>query len=141
MGRIIPADSWILEKQLDLISNRTILWTNFGLRSLARTSSIYMKHNTESEAPEWRGPIMMNMNYMILSSLYRYSTEDGPYREKARTIYDDLRGNLIRNVVRNYQKTGFFWQRFDQRNGKGKGARVFTGWTSLILLIMAEAYP
>ncbi|PRQ19359.1 putative glycosidase [Rosa chinensis] len=83
MGRIIPADSWILEKQLDLISNRTILWTNFGLRSLART----------------------------------------------------------RNVVRNYQKTGFFWQRFDQRNGKGKGARVFTGWTSLILLIMAEAYP
>ncbi|PRQ39935.1 putative glycosidase [Rosa chinensis] len=141
MGRIIPADSWILEKQLDLISNRSILWTDFGLRSLAKTSSIYMKHNTEHDAPYWRGPIWMNMNYMILSSLYHYSTEDGPYREKARTIYDDLRGNLIRNVVRNYHKTGFFWEQFDQRNGKGKGARVFTGWTSLVLLIMAEAYP
>ncbi|KAL6188201.1 hypothetical protein ACLB2K_039594 [Fragaria x ananassa] len=141
MGRIIPADSWILEKQLDLISNRSILWTDFGLRSLAKTSSIYMKHNTEHDAPYWRGPIWMNMNYMILSSLYHYSREDGPYKDKAKTIYGDLRGNLIRNVVRNYHKTGFFWEQYDQRNGKGKGARVFTGWTSLVLLIMAEAYP
>lgn len=141
MGRIIPADSWILEKQLDLISNRSILWTNFGLRSLAKTSSVYMKRNTEHDPPYWRGPIWMNMNYMILSALHHYSREDGPYREKARTIYDDLRGNLIRNVVQNYYKTGFLWEQYDQKNGKGKGARVFTGWTSLVLLIMAEAYP
>ncbi|RXH72286.1 hypothetical protein DVH24_033824 [Malus domestica] len=140
IGRIIPADSKVLEKQLDIISNRSILWTDFGLRSLAKTSSLYMKYNTEHDAPYWRGPIWMNMNYMILSSLYHYSRVDGPYREKARTIYDDLRGNLIRNVVKNYHKTGFFWEQYDQKNGKGKGARVFNGWTSLVLLIMAEAY-
>ncbi|KAM2334179.1 hypothetical protein ACFXTH_011763 [Malus domestica] len=140
IGRIIPADSRILEKQLDLISNRSILWTDYGLRSLAKTSSVYMKRNTEHDAPYWRGPIWMNMNYMILSSLHHYSRVDGPYKEKARTIYDDLRGNLIRNVVKNYHKTGFFWEQYDQRNGKGKGARVFHGWTSIVLLIMAEAY-
>lgn len=32
--------SWILEKQLDLISNRSVLWTDYGLRSLAKTRSI-----------------------------------------------------------------------------------------------------
>lgn len=48
----------------------------------------------------------------------------------------------LRNVVRNYNQTGFFWEQYDQKNGKGKGkgARLFTGWTSLVLLIMAEAY-
>lgn len=46
-----------------------------------------------------------------------------------------------RNVVQNYHKNGFFREQYDQRNGKGKGARVFNGWTSLVLLIMSEAYP
>ena len=30
-------DSWILEKQLDLISNSTVFWTDYGLRSLSKT--------------------------------------------------------------------------------------------------------
>ncbi|KAA8528986.1 hypothetical protein F0562_033526 [Nyssa sinensis] len=140
MGRIIPPESWILEKQLNLISNRSILWTDYGLRSLSRTSSLYMKYNTEHDPPYWRGPIWMNMNYMILSSLHHYSKEDGPYRDMAKIIYKDLRSNLIRNVVRNYNQTGFVWEQYDQRKGKGKGTRLFTGWTSLIVLIMAEAY-
>ncbi|XP_022776307.1 mannosyl-oligosaccharide glucosidase GCS1-like isoform X1 [Durio zibethinus] len=140
IARIIPPESWILEKQLDLISNRSILWTNYGLRSLAKTSSLYMKRNTQHDPPYWRGPVWVNINYMILSSLRHYSLENGPYRDKARAIYDELRHNLIRNVVENYHQTGFFWEQYDQKQGKGKGARVFSGWTSLVLLIMAEVY-
>ncbi|CAL5437570.1 unnamed protein product [Camellia sinensis] len=34
--------------------------------------------------------------------------ENGPYRDKAKIIYNDLRSNLIRNVVKNYQQTGYF---------------------------------
>ncbi|KAL3835679.1 hypothetical protein ACJIZ3_010415 [Penstemon smallii] len=140
MGRLIPPGSWILEKQLDLISNSSTLWTNFGLRSLSKTSSVYMKRNTEHDPPYWRGPIWMNINYMILSALNHYSKVGGPYRERAKIIYDDLRNNLIRNVVKNYNQTGFLWEQYDQTKGKGKGARLFTGWSSLIVLIMAEAY-
>ncbi|XP_023541215.1 mannosyl-oligosaccharide glucosidase GCS1 [Cucurbita pepo subsp. pepo] len=140
MGRIIPPESWILEKQLDLISNRSVFWTNYGLRSLSKTSSLYMKYNTEHDAPYWRGTIWMNMNYLILSALNHYATEDGPYRERAKDIRDKLRSNLIRNVVGNYHKTGFVWEQYNQKTGKGKGAHPFTGWTSLVLLIMAEAY-
>ncbi|KAG5380374.1 hypothetical protein IGI04_028216 [Brassica rapa subsp. trilocularis] len=141
MSRIIPAESPILEKQLDLISSRSILWSDYGLVSLAKTSSMYMKRNTEHDAPYWRGPIWMNMNYMILSSLHHYSTVDGPYSDKARAIYKELRSNLIRNVVRNYYETGYIWEQYDQDKGTGKGTRLFTGWSALTLLIMSEEYP
>lgn len=140
MGRIIPSGSWILEKQLELISNNSLLWTDYGLRSLAKTSSMYMKRNTEHDPPYWRGPIWINMNYRILSALHHYSKENGPYQDKAKAIYTELRSNLIRNIVRNYQQTGFFWEQYDQIKGKGKGAHPFTGWTSLVVLIMAESY-
>ncbi|KAF2550316.1 hypothetical protein F2Q68_00035109 [Brassica cretica] len=138
MFRIIPPASSILEKQLDLISNKSIVWSDYGLLSLGKTSSLYMKYNTEHEAPYWRGAIWMNMNYMILSSLHHYSIVDGPYMDKARTIYEELRSNLIRNVVRNYDQTGYIWEHYDQTKGTGEGGRVFTGWSALILLIMSE---
>lgn len=142
MMGIIPAESWILGKQLELLSNRSTLWTDYGLRSLSKTSSIYMKRNTEHDPPYWRGPIWINMNYMILSALHHYSQEDGPYKDRAGTLYEELRSNLIGNIVRNYYNSGFLWEQYDQKSkGKGKGARPFTGWTSLVLLIMAEAYP
>ncbi|KAI9170391.1 hypothetical protein LWI28_027193 [Acer negundo] len=140
MEKIIPPESWILDKQLDLISNRSILWTDYGLRSLAKTSTLYMKRNTEHDPPYWRGPIWMNMNYRILSALHHYSQVNGPYKHRAKVIYSELRSNLIGNVVHNYHQTGFLWEQYDQTKGKGKGARLFTGWTSLVLLIMAEAY-
>ncbi|CAM0884412.1 unnamed protein product [Alopecurus aequalis] len=138
----IPPESWVLEKQLDLISDRSTLWTDYGLRSLSRTSSMYMKRNTEHDAPYWRGAIWINMNYMILSALHHYAHEDGPYMVRAGELYDELRSNLIRNIVGNYHETGFFWENYDQtKKGKGKGARSFTGWTSLVVLIISESYP
>ncbi|KAL4570114.1 hypothetical protein LXL04_025765 [Taraxacum kok-saghyz] len=140
ISKIIPSKSWILEKQLDIISNTSILWTEFGLRSLSKTSSMYMRRNTEHDPPYWRGSIWMNMNYLILSSLHHYSKEEGPYRERAGLIYKELRGNLIRNVIRNYKESGYIWEQYDQKKGNGKGAHPFTGWTSLVVLIMAESY-
>ncbi|XP_057543568.1 mannosyl-oligosaccharide glucosidase GCS1-like [Amaranthus tricolor] len=140
MGKLIPPESWILGRQLELISNRSTLWTNYGIRSLSKTSSLYMKRNTEHDPPYWRGPVWMNMNYMILSALHHYSKVDGPYKMKAKTIYEDLRSNLIRNIIHNFGNTGYLWEQYDQKTGKGKGARPFTGWTSLVLLIMSESY-
>ncbi|KAL0926218.1 hypothetical protein M5K25_002430 [Dendrobium thyrsiflorum] len=140
--KIIPPESWILGKQLELISNRSTLWTDYGIRSLSKTSSLYMKRNTEHDPPYWRGPIWINLNYMILSALNHYSKVDGPYRSRAHALYKELRSNLIRNIVKNYYETGYLWEQYDQAGkGKGKGTRPFTGWTSLLVLIMAEEFP
>lgn len=41
----------------------------------------------------------MQMNYMALSSLHKvYAAQEGPYQDKAREIYDELRNNVIKNV-------------------------------------------
>lgn len=139
--RIIPADSPILEKHLDLIQDEKLLWTEYGLRSLATTSSMYMKRNTEHDPPYWRGPVWINLNYLILGSLHHYSQEPGPYKGSALQIYTQLRESLIRNVADSYYESGYLWEQYDNAaEGKGKGAHPFTGWTSLILLVMAEAY-
>lgn len=37
----------------------------------------------------------MNMNYMILSALHHYSQEDGPYKARAKIVYEELRKNII----------------------------------------------
>ncbi|CAA7057827.1 unnamed protein product [Microthlaspi erraticum] len=141
ISKIIPPKSQILEQQLDLISNNNIVWSEYGLVSLAKTSSLYMQWNALHQLPYWRGPIWMNINYLILASLDHYSKLEGPYSNKARTIYMELRSNLISNVVRNYDQTDYIWEHYNQIEGTGEGGRNFTGWSALILLIMSEEYP
>eukprot|EP00250_Pteridium_aquilinum_P016497 c23131_g1_i1 orf=429-2942(-) len=139
--KLIPVDSPILGKHLDLIVDEKLLWTGYGLRSLATTSSIYMKHNTEHDPPYWRGPLWINLNYLVLGALHHYSHEPGPYRGTALQIYSRLRDNLTRNVVESYHGSGYLWEQYDDAaERRGKGAHPFTGWTSLILLVMADTY-
>jgi len=45
-----------------------------------------------------------------------------------------------RNIVRQYQKSGFLWEQYDAKTGKGKGSHPFTGWTALVVLIISEQY-
>ena len=80
------------------------------------------------------------MNYMVLSALQHYSKVSGPYADQARQIYRDLRENILKNMFRVYQKTGHVWEQYDDKTGEGKGCHPFTGWSSLIVLIMSELY-
>lgn len=131
---ISPSDP-LLEKQLKLLEDPELLWTEFGLRSLAKSSSFYQKHNIEHDPPYWRGAIWINMNYLALRALEYYSQEPGPFSAHAKTLHTKLKANVVGNVLTQFRKTGFLWEQYDDVTGEGKGCRPFSGWTALILLM------
>ncbi|KAL8206431.1 UNVERIFIED_CONTAM: hypothetical protein K2H54_003001 [Gekko kuhli] len=116
------------------------LWTPFGLRSLSRSSPFYLKHNTEHDPPYWRGAIWININYLAVRALHHYGRLEGPFREVADALYRELRANLMGNVFRQYQESGYLWEQYHDGTGKGQGCYPFTGWSALVLLMMAEDY-
>lgn len=138
--RILNPSSAKLGIILEDMRNTTKLWTDYGLRSLSTTAPSYNKYNTEHDKPYWRGPIWMNINFLAVKALHHYSTNEGPYRERSGEIYQELRKNLIDNLFKQYKKTGYIWEQYDDATGKGQGCYPFTGWSGLITLIMAEKY-
>ena len=80
--QIVDPKSPKLGKILKDISNPDIFWTPHGLRSLSKSASIYMKRNTEHDAPYWRGPIWININYLAVRALHNYGQMEGPYQKQ-----------------------------------------------------------
>ncbi|CAG8580665.1 5246_t:CDS:10 [Paraglomus brasilianum] len=133
---ILPSDSPKLGAILDLIHDPNELWSAYGVRSLSKSDKFF---NTGEKY--WRGPIWININYLALSALHRkYAADPGPYQEKARIIYKELRDIIINNVYKEYKRTGYVWEQYSSSTGRGKRSHPFTGWTSLVTLIMAETY-
>ncbi|KAL4640485.1 mannosyl-oligosaccharide glucosidase-like [Arapaima gigas] len=137
---VLEPESPKLERILKDMRDPDKLWTPFGLRSLSKADPLYMKRNTEHDAPYWRGPVWININYLAVRALYHYSNVEGPYREKAAALYDDLRTNIINNVYRQYVESGYIWEQYNDSTGRGQGSHPFTGWSALTVLMMAEQY-
>lgn len=138
--KLLPSDSKKLGVILSSLNKTEDLWTNFGLRSLSTKSSYYMVKNTEHNKPYWRAPIWINMNYLTLDALNYYSKSDGQYAHLANELYFKLRSNLVQNIANQYSKTGFFWENYNDTNGEGLGTHPFTGWTTLVVNILANTY-
>lgn len=62
------------------------------------------------------------------------------HRKDAGRIYSELRVNLLRTLLEGYHSTGYFWEQYDDHGGRGLRSHPFTGWTALVVLIMAEIY-
>ncbi|XP_056642689.1 uncharacterized protein LOC130449061 [Diorhabda sublineata] len=138
--QVLDADSPKLEKTLQNLHNPDLLWTPYGLRSLSKNAPLYMKRNTEHDPPYWRGQIWVNINYLATRALYHYSKVNGPYQALAKEIYVELRNNLIENIMRQYFRSGYIWEQYNDKTGEGSGARPFTGWSALIVILMGENY-
>lgn len=132
----IPSNSPHLGATLDLISNPSELWSPYGIRSLSASHPQYRQGEDY-----WKGPIWIQMNWLTLKALYeKYMREDGPYKAKAEQVYNELRKNVVENVFKEYQRTGYVWEQYDPETGEGRRSHPFTGWTSLVTLIMTERY-
>lgn len=52
-------------------------------------------------------------------------------------MYSSLRKNLVENVFREWEKTGFAWEQYNPETGVGQRTQHFTGWTSMVVNIMS----
>ncbi|EGG02629.1 family 63 glycoside hydrolase [Melampsora larici-populina 98AG31] len=135
LGLLSP-DSPRLGSILKDIRDPDGVWSEFGIRSLSLSDQFFGQGENY-----WRGPIWIPMNYMALCSLYNtYAKEAGPYQQLAAGIYSELRENVIKNVYKEWKRTGFTWEQYDPMNGEGRRSKPFTGWTSLVAMMMAEEY-
>jgi mannosyl-oligosaccharide glucosidase len=84
--------------------------------------------------------VWINLNYLALRALYRLGKAKGPYQAQAGEMYAELRANVLGTILGQYKDTGFFWEQYDDSTGKGLRTHPFTGWTTLVVSIMAEEY-
>ncbi|KAI9813806.1 MAG: Processing alpha glucosidase I [Pycnora praestabilis] len=131
MTGLLPSDSPHLKAVLDLISDPTELWSDFGVRSLSQKDEFY-----GTEENYWRSPIWMNMNYLIVNALLTHAQTPGPHQTQATEIYTSLRQNLVQTVYEAWEKTGFAWEQYNPDTGEGQRTQHFTGWTSLVVKMM-----
>lgn len=121
-----------LNTTLNFLTDPDHLWTRYGIRSLSPASTRY-----GADDNYWRSPIWINMNYLIVEQLLSLATSPGPMQERCRQTYNELRKNLVDTVYNSWVDTGFAWEQYDDRSGVGKRSPGFTGWTALVVKIMA----
>ncbi|KAG5970953.1 hypothetical protein E4U55_001392 [Claviceps digitariae] len=131
VGLLKPDDAR-LGKTLDLLADENHLWSAHGLRSLSKQDELYGTGENY-----WRSPVWMPMNYMAVKQLLKLAQQRGPFQERARDLYTRLRKNLVDTVYRSWEETGFAWEQYDPETGAGQRTQHFTGWTSLVVKIMA----
>eukprot|EP00667_Euglena_gracilis_P003579 EG_transcript_3588 len=108
------------------------LMTGFGLRSLRAQDARRIGRSDNY----WTGPIWINLNYLMLRALHtRYAAVPG-----ALELYQQLRQDLVGNILAEYERTGKLWENYNATSGRGQGTAPFTGWTVLVVLIMGEQY-
>jgi len=140
MLRLLPVDAPELEATLKTMRDPEQLWTPWGLRSISKRSTFYQKENAPGDAPYWRGPIWINLQYLALYGLHYYANQPGPYSGQAQEIYTALRSNIMTNLHKNWERTNFLWEQYSDKTGHGQRARPFNGWSSLVVAIMGEDF-
>jgi mannosyl-oligosaccharide glucosidase len=153
---LLKADDPKVGRLLDLIGDEEELFSPHGLRSLSRRDPNYGTNENY-----WRSPVWININYMALTQLrvslalhlpllgsrtgvsiltprhQNLALQDGPYKPRARDLYARLRKNLVDTIYNSWLETGFAWEQYNPETGQGQRTQHFTGWTSLVVKIMA----
>jgi mannosyl-oligosaccharide glucosidase len=117
---------------LELLRDPKQLWTDHGVRSLSPEDKFY-----SAGYNYWRSPIWVNMNYLILTNLLTLAKTSGQSQARCRSIYIELRRNIVHTVFNSYLQTGYTWEQYDPVDGHGQRTQHFTGWTALVVSIMA----
>lgn len=148
---VYGGDSGKLAALLRLMTDPRQLWSPFGLRSLSASDLFYRQANAPGDSPYWRGAVWMPINFLALQALQRYAGHPGlalPLRAACTDAYAKLRANLLGAVLAAWEAPlpgsdggqGSIWEHYDDVTGLGLRSHPFTGWSALVLNVMAEAY-
>ena len=129
-----------LSNSIDSLSDPNQMFGFGGLRSLGAQDLYY-----NVGLNYWRSPVWINVNFMTLGGLFQFYIGDSQQypvalKTKGRTLYNSARSNLIRSVYTTWMNTHFFYENFNDNTGAPQFGHPFNGWTSLILLVIAEKY-
>ncbi len=176
-------------KLLERILDKGEFLSDYGIRALSRchldhpyvfenggfrAEVKYVPAESDSDLfggnSNWRGPIWMPINYLIVESLHKFHKFYGDdfrfecpvgsgQMRSLKEIADELRSRLIkifrrdekgrRAVFGNYEKMQtdphfrdyiLFHEYFDGDNGRGLGASHQTGWSGLVANMIAELH-
>ncbi|CAH8519796.1 unnamed protein product [Schistosoma turkestanicum] len=139
--KVLSPTSPRLPRLLADLGNKDLLWSEFGLRSINLKSPFYQTHNTKDDPPYWRGAIWININYLAVQSLRFYSNHPrtpAPVATEAKRLAEQLTQNLARTVLGELERTGYLWEQYNDQTGNGQRGHPFSGWTSLISLIISD---
>lgn len=131
---LLEEDDPRVGEMLTWLEDEEILRSIAGIRSLSKSDPWYGKGDNY-----WTGPTWMPFNYLILGSLKTKYAQRGRFKKRAQKLYDSLRKDILSNVQRVFEKTGFLWEQYGEL-GEGRKGKQFTGWTATILLIAGEMY-
>ncbi|CCD24683.1 mannosyl-oligosaccharide glucosidase NDAI_0D03690 [Naumovozyma dairenensis CBS 421] len=136
--KLIPKDSPNLDKVVSLIADEDKLFSPFGILSLSKQDEYFGRGENY-----WRGPIWMNINYLVLDALKYYYPEITSTQKSKRTpaakLCNELSNRLIKNVYRVWKHSGYCYENYSPIDGHGMGTEHFTGWTALIVNILGRS--
>ena len=132
MTGFIDANHPRLDATLRLLRDQNHLWTDHGVKSLSQESKKYGVGDNH-----WRSAIAVNYNYLILTQLLSLARTPGPQQQRCKDYYIELRKNIVHTVFNSWLQTGYAWEQYDPVGGHGQRTQHFTGWTSLVVSIMA----
>ncbi|KAF0692936.1 Aste57867_16047 [Aphanomyces stellatus] len=138
--QLLQPDSPILRPLLANLVRH--LLSPHGLLSLSPSDLYFERPNAPGDAPYWRGPIWININYLAIKSFHHYAAHatDAATRAHFAAAYDQLRHGVVASITHEYATTGYLYEQYNQRTGQGQRCHPFTGWTALIVNILAEKY-
>lgn len=128
-GSVAPQDKGE-EMVRKYLLNPKKMWSNYGVRTLAKDDKEYNNINMIKPHSNWQGPVWPIANYFYLQALLRYG-----FQQEAITLAERITNLVITDI----QKSGGMHENYDAETGKPLAAPNFVSWNLLVGNMLAEA--